>query len=272
MKIAHEAPKSIFSDVQSLTDYDHFLVHLFEEDPEYLQLAEKAVAEGREVILDNSIFELGEAFDMQKFAEWVNRLKPTWYIVPDSLDNTKETISNMEKWCKSYRDRIDSSCKMIGVIQGSTYEEVKECYTYMDKVANVDKIAFSFDSEYYNNSVPHSNKLVSWMMGRVKMLGDLQRDEVINVNKPHHLLGAGLISEFQFYDDENYSWIDSVDTSSPVVHGMVGLSYDEVAGNFEKASVKLYTLIDAKLNSQERERVKKNVEIFRHFCNDRWYI
>ena len=31
MKIAHEAPLSIFDEVSSLTDYDYALVHLFEE-------------------------------------------------------------------------------------------------------------------------------------------------------------------------------------------------------------------------------------------------
>ena len=31
MKIAHEAPLSIFDRVQVLTDYDYALVHLFEE-------------------------------------------------------------------------------------------------------------------------------------------------------------------------------------------------------------------------------------------------
>ena len=56
IKIAHESPKSIFNLVQKYTDYDYALVHLFEEDKEYLQYFKDAVAKGREVILDNSIF------------------------------------------------------------------------------------------------------------------------------------------------------------------------------------------------------------------------
>ena len=35
MKIAHEAPLSIFDKVQAVTDYDYALVHLFEENEEY---------------------------------------------------------------------------------------------------------------------------------------------------------------------------------------------------------------------------------------------
>ena len=62
IKIAHEAPKSIFNEMQKFTDYDYALVHLLEEDEEYLKLFEEAILKGREVILDNSIFELEEAF------------------------------------------------------------------------------------------------------------------------------------------------------------------------------------------------------------------
>ena len=76
IKIAHEAPKSIFEDVQKVTDYDYALVHLLEEDEEYLTMFEKAIKKGREVILDNSIFELEEAFEAEKFAYWVDRIRP----------------------------------------------------------------------------------------------------------------------------------------------------------------------------------------------------
>ena len=67
IKIAHEAPKSIFNEMQNFTDYDYALVHLLEEDEEYLKLFEEAILKGREVILDNSIFELEEAFEAEKF-------------------------------------------------------------------------------------------------------------------------------------------------------------------------------------------------------------
>ena len=56
IKIAHESPKSIFEEVQKFTDYDYALVHLFEEDEEYLNQFRQASLKGREIILDNSIF------------------------------------------------------------------------------------------------------------------------------------------------------------------------------------------------------------------------
>lgn len=271
IKRFHEAPKSIFRDVQIRTDGDYFLVHLFEEDPEYLKLAEESVASGRETILDNSIFELGEAFDMQKFADWVNKLKPTYYIVPDVLDDTRGTISNMSKWCKEYKSQIDPSCKMIGVVQGSNLVDIETCYAYMDKVANADKIAFSFDSKFYELICPHRDKLMSWMMGRRILLAEMLAKGLINTNKPHHLLGASYVEEFKFYNEEDYGWIDSVDTSSPVVCGMKGVNYNMFTGNSSKPSEKLYTLINADPSGEQRASIWHNIDIFKKMCNRNWY-
>ena len=197
IKIAHESPKSIFETVQKYTDYDYALVHLFEEDKEYLLQFKEAIKKGREVILDNSIFELEEAFNSDKFIHWINEVRPTWYIVPDALEDAKTTMSQMSGWNLRYADVAYG--KKIGVVQGKTYKEIAGCYDYMNSIANVDMIAISFDYSYYTESVPHPNKYVSWMLGRVKLLGDLLKDGIINTKKPHHLLGCGLPQEFAFY-------------------------------------------------------------------------
>jgi len=259
IKIAHESPKSIFKDIQAVTDYDYALVHLFEEDPEYLKLFQDALANGREVILDNSIFELEEAFDAVKFAQWVKDLKPTWYIVPDALENAKKTCSQMAAWNMHYKDLPG---KKIGVVQGKTYKQIKTCYEYMDKTADVDMIAISFDYSYYTETIPHPNKYVSWMLGRVKLLGDLLRDGVINEDKPHHLLGCGLPQEFAFYKD--YKWIYSLDTSNPVVHGIKGVEYRE-DGLWSKESQKLFELINHQV--EDTNTILYNINKFRWFAN-----
>ena len=264
IKIAHEAPKSIFDEVNKLTDYDYALVHLFEEDEEYLAQFKKAVSKGREVILDNSIFELEEAFDADKFNKWVNELKPTWYIVPDALEDAGKTCDQMEDWIdKGYG--YEGSGK-IGVVQGRTYDEIVDCYNYMNKTADVDMIAISFDYSYYTQSVPHANKYVSWMLGRVKLLGDLLRDGVINTAKPHHLLGCGLPQEFSFYKHSDYDWIYSLDTSNPVVHGIKGISYKD-QGLWSKESQKLFELINSDINMEQLGTIKSNIQKFRWFTN-----
>lgn len=259
IKIAHESPKSIFKQVQNVTDYDYALVHLFEEDPEYLQQFQEAKEKGREIILDNSIFELEEAFDAEKFAGWVLELQPDWYIVPDALEDAKKTCSQMANWINKYKNLPG---KKIGVVQGTTYQQIKSCYEYMDKIAEVDMIAISFDYSYYVKSVPHPNKYVSWMMGRVKLLGDLLKDGIINENKKHHLLGCGLPQEFAFYSD--YKWIYSLDTSNPVVHGIKGIEYRE-DGLWSKESQKLFELINHQVG--DINPILYNINKFKWFTN-----
>ena len=263
IRIAHESPKSVFEDIQRLTDYDYALVHLFEEDEEYLNQFKKAVTKGREVILDNSIFELEEAFDAVKFAKWVEILKPTWYIVPDALEDSEKTIKQMTSWNTQYSSLPG---KKIGVVQGKTYNQIKSCYEYMDKVADVDMIAISFDYSYYTVSVPHANKYVSWMLGRVKLIGDLLKDGIINKGKPHHLLGCGLPQEFSFYKHADYNFIYSLDTSNPVVHGIKGIEYKDI-GLWSKESQKLFEMINSEITLDQFTYIKTNIEKFRKFTN-----
>ena len=261
MKISHESPLCLLDRSRSYNDYDYALVHLFETEPTYYQFFKDSVARGRHVLLDNSIFELEEAFDAEKFAGWVLELKPDWYIVPDALEDAKKTVKQMTEWNYKYKNLPG---KKIGVVQGKTYSQIKTCYEYMDKVANVDMIAISFDYSYYTDTISHPNKYVSWMLGRVKLLGDLLRDGIINEDKKHHLLGCGLPQEFSFYSD--YKWIYSLDTSNPVVHGIKGIEY-RADGLWSKESQKLFELIN--YVPEDTNMILQNIHKFRWFANGR---
>ena len=262
IKIFHEAPKSIFKDVQKITAGDYSLVHLFEEDKEYYNLFKDAIAEGREVILDNSIFEIGEAFDADRFAYWVKELKPDWYIVPDALEDGLKTMIQMAEWNEKYADLPG---KKIGVVQGKNYNQIAACYEYMDKIAKVDMIAISFDYSYYEETFPHPNKYMSWTYGRAKLLGDLLSNGVINTEKKHHLLGIGLAIEGKMYSE--YPWIYSMDTSNPVVAAIKNLKYEENFGLYTKESQKLFELINYPKSEIDLELVKYNINEFNKYWN-----
>lgn len=264
IKISHECPLDIFEEVQKFTDYDYFLVHLFDELPEYKQKYLKAKEKGRETILDNSIFELGKAFDQEKFAEKVLELEPDWYIIPDSLENHEETVKNNEQWKYRYPDLPG---KRIGVVQGKTYSELAESYKYWDLVGLVDMIAISFDYSWYQQAVSHTRKHVSWALGRIKLLGDLFREEVINVEKPHHLLGASVPIEFKLLQLANYDWIYSIDTSNPVVHAIKGHRYETNFGLTFKESQKLHTMMNYPGEDINRDILYHNLLEFRKFVN-----
>jgi hypothetical protein len=261
MLISHEVPKCLFKESLTFNDYDYALVQLCDKDPEYLAFYKESVKKGRHVLLDNSIFELGEAYDNEQFAKWVNELRPTEYIVPDALEDADKTVKQMEQWNRNYKDMPG---KKIGVIQGKTPDELADCYVYMDQHADVDKIAISFDYSLYEEIVPHENKYMSWMLGRAAMLANLLKGGVINTKKPHHLLGCGLPQEFALYRD--YKWIESVDTSNPIVHGIKGTKY-EYGGLQTKESIKLVDLLDVDITNEQLYDINHNVSYFRKYAN-----
>ncbi len=262
MNIAHEAPLSIMSRVREFTDYDYALVHLFEDEGiglDYFEFFKESLNMGRKIILDNSIFELGKSFDSQKFYNWCLKLKPTEYIIPDSLNNMEETIRKGKEWLENY-DLPDMV--PIGVVQGNSYEEIVECYKFW--VSQNVKVAFSFDypflESYDPNNVYYTTKEIRYAMGRIKLISDLVKNRVINPKRKHHLLGCFIPQEFTHYS--YYNFIDSVDTSNPVVHGLKGIAYDN--GRLTtKVSQPLYTMIREEVDEERLNIIINNICQFR---------
>ena len=261
MKISHESPLCLLEESRKYNDYDYCLVHLLETEPTYYQFFKDSVAQGRHVLLDNSIFELGTAFDSDRYAHWIKELKPTEYIIPDVLEDTIGTMDKALDWKEKYSDLPG---KTIGVVQGKSYQDLVHCYDYMDNIIKVDKIAISFDYSYYLEVCPHPNKWMGYALGRVQTLTRLLHDGVINTEKPHHLLGCALPIEFMFYRKE-FKWLESLDTSNPIVHALLGIGY-EPGGLDAKKSLKLIELLNTPEPSvATMHTIKHNIQYFRSY-------
>jgi hypothetical protein len=260
--ISHETPIELLTESLQYNDYDYCLVHLMEQEPEYANFFIKSSEMGRRILLDTSIFELGEAFDLEKYAGWVKKLTPYEYILPDVLEDCQSTINNSKAFIEKYPNLPG---KKIGVVQGKTYNELLNCYEFLDKKLNVDKIAISFDYSLYKELFPHPNKWVSFMMGRVLVINKLLQDSIINTNKPHHLLGCSNPLEFSFYKDPEFNFIESLDTSSPIVHGLHKVYYTGQIGDWHKVSTKLADLINAKPDELQKAVIHYNIKEFRKY-------
>jgi len=262
--IFHEAPNSIFTQVQEMTDGDYCLVHLMDENETYRDLFLESSAYGNHIMLDNSIFELGEAYDSERYFHWINELRPEYFIIPDVLNDGKKTLERMEDWFTKYETPAIS--KTMAVVQGSTYEELFSTYAKIAFDDRVGKVGISFDSICYLNdpTMPSGlSKEEYFMRGRSKFLSMLEEKNKANRNKPHHLLGCSLPQEMYFY--QQLPWVESVDTSSPVVNGLQGTKY-KITGLETKPSVKLFTLIDDEVGAAQWSTIKYNIMMFRNFC------
>lgn len=268
MLVSHETPISMLEESRKYNSYCYALVHLFETNPEYYSFFKTSLTLGREVLLDNSIFELKKAFDPAKFANYVEELRPTYYVIPDVLEDAQDTIDSWKDFVDKYKNLPGLK---IGVVQGKTYQDLVKCYRFMSE--NADYIAISFDYSWYQTiglarsgeqtDTSHLERMAS---GRQYFIERLINDCIWDYNKPHHLLGCSLAREFGAYRNLPYkAWksIRSCDTSNPVVAGIKGLRYVQGIGLYEKPSTLLADLINHKVSDEELDNILYNVNEFK---------
>lgn len=261
-QISHEVPLSMLTESLKFNDYQYCLVHLLEEQPKYLKHFKQCVKDKVPVLLDNSLFELGTAFDKKRFAKWIEELQPDEYIIPDAFDNMQLTRTHATIWMDVYKNLPG---KKIGVVQGKDYNEYVTCYRTLDTLG-VDKIAISFGYPSYTRENPHIDENQARMFGRITLINRLLNDGIINTNKPHHLLGAGLPQEFMFYKDEKFDFIESIDSSNPIIHGIKNIHYID-GGLIYKEKDKLADLINIKITQLQSKVIQSNISKFRKLVN-----
>ena len=260
MKISHEVPICLLDESRKFNDYDYALVHLFDKFEEYKKFYIESLNLNREVYLDNSAFELETMFDHKQFAKAASELsdinsKNFYYIVPDSLENYKETKQSFIDFTNKYKIKG----KKIGVVQGKTFDELLDCFKFMKE--NADVIAISFDYSYYlKNNL--ANKFKQYMAGRQSFINFLNNNGYLK-NTKIHLLGCSLPQEFSVYKE--IKEIISCDTSNPIVHGIINIEYKNY-GLDDKESIKLNDLINIKKN-KINQCVYDNITKFRELVN-----
>ena len=263
--ISHETPASFLEDSMMFNDYQYCLVHLCDEVDEYRDWFTgkfRAKDPDGEILLDNSIFELREAFDAEKFAVWAEKIQPNYYVVPDVLEGYEGTLEKWEDFFKNYSGLPGAA---IGVVQGKTWTEILDCYKFMSDKA--DYIAFSFDLSMYDVTGYGKNRLERCVNGRHDCIRRLVKEGAWNYYKPHHLLGCALAREFRWYRENNIRGIRSLDTSNPVVSGIKGIRFNGNLGLTEKPSQKLFTMINHNVTDDERELILYNASKFREIVH-----
>lgn len=213
MLISHEVPKSLLGFSLNFNDYDYFLVHQL-CIPEYKEFFEVSKSLKRRQILDNSLYELKESFDPDKFADYINELQPTEYLIPDAFNDFEKNIELFNSWMNKYYDL--PGIKIV-TIHGKTAEEFQKAYEYFDQFDV--KIAFNFAESLYMNYGKGETKEIQNASGRYNVINSIK----INPNKKHHLLGCSHWSEFKYYKD--FKFIETIDTSNPIMAAFEGNRY-----------------------------------------------
>ena len=268
--ISHEIPRCLIDEHQDfISDYQFVLLHKILEDKDYAEMVCEFAGCGEFTYLDNSCFELGESLDNDILYEWFTRIEPNYVILPDVLGDKKRTLERSFEFVNDYPDTIIHG---MPVIQGSTPDEMIECY-----------------NEFMKFGVGHQGRILgfpiigipfvySWAdkdptlqaNERIKLLEKMDK-ECINKSLKHHLLGSWQAREFAHYRD--YNWIHSIDTSNPVMAALDGTPYARCAhgwGLTQKPISTFDSVYDMKEEDINLNLLYYNVDSFRQIVTGKF--
>lgn len=252
MKISHECPVDLLQDSLKFNDYDYALLHLM-HIPEYKKFYINSVKNGRDVYLDCSAYEyqfIEGGFNLSYYIDTINELQPTHVILPDVIADSKGTIENVVNFPF---DKIKYNPKYIGVVQGKTFEELNNCFEYMNNEPKIDVIALVFHSPAYQidseNPVDFENQV-----GRYTFFEMIQD----KLNKPIHLLGSSCAAEFQMYSTEQRTYILSIDTACPIQYALLSEDID-----FKRKPKYVLNEENIQYKIKDKKLVNSNIKKFR---------
>lgn len=257
MKISHEVPLQLLPWSKTINDYEYVLPYFYYRNSEYKEFYLKCKEEGRFSILDNGLFE-GETYTKNELIDLNNELKPDIFIVPDEWNDFQKTYSHAKSWSETF---VNPVTKLMVVLQGETFDEIRLLYKFCYDMG-YRHFALNHSSVAYNAAFPHRNKLVSKMMGRIQLV-DFMCERFRKDDVYIHLLGATLPQEFMYY--KGYDFIQSVDTSSPILLGAKKETYPTF-GTLKKPKETMKDFFDKDV-MPNINYIHDNVNMFRNIVN-----
>ncbi len=261
-KISHELPINMLNRSFEINDYEYCLPHLLDQNSIYEKHFRDARESGSYIVMDNSLHELGEAYDTDRLMYWINELEPDEFIVPDVWQDYIQTLVNAKKW----KDvELPEGTTKVAVVQAHDYASAFECYHILKNHHGYQKIAFSYGADWYAEQFPHPNPLVGKMMGRIMTISKMYKAGLIKDKDRVHLLGCALPQEFSYYPD--FPFIESIDTSNPIIHGLKRKQYNSF-GLLEKESVKIDQIGIVPLEQETLYDINHNIHKFKTLITD----
>jgi hypothetical protein len=256
IKISHEVPFCLLTKSREFNDYDYCLPHLMDENEEYRVFFLNSKNIARYIIMDNSLHELGEAYNSDRLMYWVNKLEPDEFIVPDVWEDYAASVRNAKQWATV---KMPANTTKVAVVQAKNIHEAMLC-TQAYKDLGYKKIAYSYGASYYNDICPHPNKDLGKAIGRYMVIYDLYKQDVLSMFDRVHLLGTASPIEFGMY--KNMPFIESIDTSSPIMAAIGEMPYTKM-GLHMKPLANMNKHQDMSLDFVNEDLVEYNVEMFR---------
>jgi hypothetical protein len=261
IKISHEVPFCLLDQSREFNDYDYCLPHLMDENEEYRNFFYESKKMDRYIVMDNSLHELGEAYNTERLLHWINEIKPNEFIVPDVWEDKDASVRNAKQWATV---ELPEGVMKVAVVQAKNVHEAILC-TQLYKDLGYKKIAYSYGASYYNEVCPHPNKDLGKAIGRFIVLSSLYEQNILTKFDRVHLLGTASPIEFGMY--KNIECIESIDTSNPIMAAIELQKYNDL-GLSSKPKANMNNYQDMQLKGEFWseafiEALNHNVKMFR---------
>ncbi len=265
MKISHETPLQLLNESLSFNDYQYILPTFYNRHKKYKDfMLNYRKQKNSFIILDNGLFE-GDNLTNAELLVLIYEIKPNIFIVPDEWNDKNKTLVNAKSWFLNFKSKLPKETQLMAVLQGNTIGELIECYQTLIDIG-YKHIAFNHSSEAYFDQFPNKSKLLAQSEGRKYLIDTLIKNKVINNKYYHHLLGASTWYEFGLYNEDKYKFIESCDTSAPIINGALKVLFDDKP--YEKPKQKLEVFMEMSFNNEQIQYIKENIEIFRELCQN----
>ncbi len=236
------------------------MAHLILDSKEYLALIREIKSRGIYIVLDNSTPYLGKSVSHSNLLECIKLVNPDEVILPDVINDYKETIKLTEEFIKILPDK--GNIKFMAVPQGKTLKEYIKCYKSFSQNPLVDSIGLSFSvSDLFSNRLP--NKDITYRENLINLLVD---KNILNYSIPHHLLGLADSGNVELKRLSKYSFIKRSDSNA---------GYKTANSNILLVNNKHYSKpnepIDffAKFDKEIYNTMKKNILVLNQSANSK---
>lgn len=231
IKITHEFPLQFYLDgtAEKLTDYDYCLVHRYLDTPEYAEYMRNAVQKGRTVYLDNSLYELGSAWNNEDYVKVIKELKPTYYMLPDVFAGGPENMNSQLGFLSLYKEELEPSIAIAIPHSTSLTSLGLQLSKFCELLPKEVMIAIPFGDNSFKNTNDEVGYFNSKDVAYEPLRMALNRKMFLKTqastlrDRKIHLLGCKSLAEFDKWNSNfDKSNIVSLDTSHPVALTLEG--------------------------------------------------
>ncbi len=265
MEIAHIAPTSMIHDFcvngLDIKPVQMCLAHQVLGDYSYAEFYRHSAANKSIVIMDNSLWELGNAMDIYDLIHACQLVQPSELIIPDVFRKGPETIESFH----SFMDSIDGGSidndfddydavpwdRNFVVVHGRNRKEWMETFDY-----------FNEHSKSHTLGLPKVLDDMWTPGGRIGCVEFLEATDRINPDKAYHCLGIWS-DPIEVLMLSRHKWIRSLDTALAIHAGMQNHKFEEKLGLIRSRPKRphVYFGVEREDYNEQYETIQHNVNL-----------